>query len=45
MTVNYKILQVILRTGSLSSKAAVTYTTDGENWLVLLLYEKISAQW
>lgn len=44
MTLKYKILQVILRIGSLSSKAAVTYKTDGENSLVLLLYEKISAQ-
>lgn len=44
MTLNYKILQVLLRIGSLSSKVAVTYKIHGENQLLLLLCEKILDQ-
>lgn len=40
MTLNYDILQVTLRIGSLSFKAAVTYKIDGENQLFLLSCEK-----
>lgn len=38
MTLNYKLLQMVIRIGSPSSKAAVAYKIDGEKQPPLLLH-------